>query len=103
MTSGLVRNFKSTTVWKAFLLNSIVASFTIVISLVVKTQIDVLIEEKYKEDELPSSTWQSVLATVAVAFSSAFFTYTLMYALFGFGGGMLVNDPPSPHKKKVNK
>ena len=110
----LIKNFKSTNVWKAFALNSIAATFIIVITISVKAALDnytvksnggganILYDQSNKQeknttndegkDRVKSKTnVLSITVTILVAFCASFLSYSVLYLLFGFGGGMLVN------------
>jgi len=77
------KGFRSTNVWKAFTLNSTVAAIIILIAFGVKHMFDQWL--KYK------SGWIGILVASVATFVAAFLTYTLMWVIFGFGGGMLVS------------
>ena len=78
----LVKNFKSTTVWNAFILNSIVTTLVIVFTLLAKDYAD----KHHKDKEYSVGVFASIIA----AFLTSMLAYTVMYYAFGFGGGMLV-------------
>ena len=77
--SPLIPNFRATNFGKAFTLNAIVTSliaFTAVLS-------HDLLETKIKKKVYV------YLSTIGITFASALICYALMFALFGYGGGML--------------
>jgi hypothetical protein len=83
----LIRNFKSTTIWKAFVLNAMTSSLTIFIAITVKTYLD-----KYNINDDNSNNVSPIyinIVTLLVTFSTALFSYYIMFQIFGFGGGML--------------
>lgn len=86
---SLIKGFKATSVWKAFILQSIASTIIIFIAVTLKAKYD-----KYTDihgNEVYSSiTWKSVIFTLFFTFAAALFAYTSMFWLFGFGGGMLV-------------
>lgn len=85
----LIKNFQSTTVWKAFALNSFASALVIIVALVTKDALDKTIA--------PDGTvitrqqpWYSIVVTAIVAFVAAYAAFTILHFLTGFGGGMLV-------------
>lgn len=84
----LVENFKSTTIFKAFVLNSLASSLIIFIAILVKTEFD---NYKIVENNLiRNTTFKSVLFTFLFTFLSSFITYMVLYFIFGFGESMLI-------------
>ena len=77
----LIKGFRATTYIKAFLLNAI----SIALIAVVAYESHNLLDKHVKKLNEPSK--------VAISFASAFVTalivFTILYFLFGFGGGML--------------
>ena len=89
----IFRNFQSSNIWKAFILNSIAASIIIFIALTVKQNFDTYDDKDDDTTKVASKTnVKSVFLTLSSTFVSSMLAYTLMYASFGFGGGMLVNN-----------
>lgn len=86
----LIKNFKSTTVWKAFTLNALASAIIIVLSLVTKDGLDKYITPD-GDQVTHQQPWYSILVTALVAFATAFTTYSFLHYLTGYGGGMLVN------------
>ena len=87
----LVKGFRATTIWKAFLIYSIVSSVTIVLALVIKGRFDTFTGAKDADQEIKQTTnWLSILLTLLGAFVASFVTFTFMYFVFGFGKGLLV-------------
>jgi len=98
MTFVLIRGFKSTTIWKAFLLNSLVSALVIVIAISVKSHLDNWKVTGTEDD--PSdpnyeakreTSFKSIIVTIIVAFLASMITYVAMYYTVGFGGGMMVS------------
>ena len=89
----LVKGFKATSIWKAFILQSIAATIIIFIAVTLKAKYD-----KYTDiqgNEVYSNiTWKSIIFTLLFTFAAALFAYASMFWLFGFGGGMLVQTIP---------
>ena len=84
----LIRGFHSTNVWKAFTLNSIVATLVIFLAMMVKGKFDSYQDEKGRIITRTTNA-KSVLLTLLVTFGTSMLAYILMYFLFGFGKGML--------------
>lgn len=97
----LIHGFQSTTVWKAFALNSIVASLIIIVAIYIKSYFDIFsdINTKKVTNEDGEKVYiikrvspiKGAVITMITTFSTAFITYTIMYFVFGFGRGMMVN------------
>lgn len=75
----LVENFRATTVWKAFVLNSIASALTIVMAMVVHDKLD----GSYKKLET-----KTLVVTWFVAFTTSFLAFGIMHFITGFGAGM---------------
>lgn len=87
---ALIKQFKATNVWKAFTLNSIVAALVIFIAMWVKGKLDKYTDKKGDNIDR-TTTWQSIVVTLISTFAASFLAFTLMYFIFGYGGGQLVN------------
>lgn len=92
----LISGFRSTNVWKAFILNSISSSLVIIIALSVKSNFDTFSNNKdiskYTNDVKQQTNFKSIMLTIIATFISSMIAYSIMYFLFGYGGGMLVNN-----------
>ena len=92
----LIRNFQATDVWKAFILNSLLTSIIILVSITVKQSLDnyVFVDNNMDDDQtdkvVRTSTSVSILFTLFVTFVASMIAYTIMYFIFGYGGGMVV-------------
>tara|TARA_A100001011_G_scaffold399975_1_gene511443 strand:- start:5344 stop:5637 length:294 start_codon:yes stop_codon:yes gene_type:complete len=84
--------FRSTNVWNAFTLNCIAITLSTFMAVEAKSFFSSQ-ELKVMPDGsiVYKTTWKSILAVLLVTFCTAFVSYAIMYWLFGFGGGMLVN------------
>ena len=78
----LIKNFKANNVFNAFILAALFQ--TILLSLTFSSQ-DLV--KKYETNEF----WRWVISIVYI-FIITIISYTVMYLLFGFGGGMLVTN-----------
>lgn len=87
----LISGFQATTVWKAFLLNSIVAALTVVMAVIIKGRFDTYIDKRGNK-VIHKTNMRSILLTLGVAFLTSFVAYTVMHELFGFGRGMLAEN-----------
>lgn len=85
----LIKNFRSTNIWKAFILNSIAAAIVIVIGITVKNHFDTYTTDDDKGKITRETNFTSISLTVLFTFLTSFLAYTIMYLVFGFGGGML--------------
>ena len=89
----LISGFRSTNIWKAFILNSIVSSLVIIIALTVKSKFDTFSNSKDDTDNVKQQTnLKSILLTIIATFISSMIAYSSMYFIIGYGGGMLVNN-----------
>ena len=89
----LISGFRSTNIWKAFILNSIVSSLVIIIALTVKSKFDTFSNSKDDTDNVKQQTnLKSILLTIIATFISSMISYSSMYFILGYGGGMLVNN-----------
>lgn len=89
----LISGFRSTNVWKAFILNSIASSLVIIIALTVKSNFDTFSNNKdINKDVKQRTNFKSIMLTIVATFISSMIAYSTMYFLFGYGGGMLVNN-----------
>ena len=83
----LIENFKSTSILKAFILNSLASSLIIFIAILVKADFDnyEIVENNIRR----TTTFKSIFFTLLFTFLSSLIAYTLLYFIFGFGEGML--------------
>lgn len=77
-------NFKSTTLINAFILNALASALIAVTAVEVRQYI--------RESKQYVTEAQKARQVFIVTFAVAIFTFTLLHAVFGFGGGMLSND-----------
>ena len=89
----LISGFKETSIWKAFILNSIVSSLVIIIALTVKSKFDTFSSNNKDTNEVKQQTnFKSILLTILATFISSMIAYSIMYFFVGYGGGMLVTN-----------
>ena len=90
----LIKGFKSTNVWYAFLLNSIATTIIVVFAITLQNVFDIIyIDNNNKKHKLKKQfNWISFVITIITTFFTTFSAYIVMYVLFGFGGGMLINE-----------
>ena len=88
----LIHHFTASTIWKAFVLNSIAASLVILIALTTKSTFDSY-DQEHDDDgkKIPVSgtNIMSIVVTLIATFVASMVAYTAMFVLFGFGGGMI--------------
>ena len=85
--NGIFPSFKSTNKIFAFILNSLAIGLATAVGLIVHDYIDT----KNLEANDKNNWFKYFLAGLS-SFFAAFFVYLLLLFLFGFGGGMLVNN-----------
>ena len=81
----LISGFKATSIWKAFFLNSLILAIVAVGAVESKAYVEKL---GWSEDQ---DEVVKALGTFLITFFVGLFSYLLMYYMFGFGGGMLVD------------
>jgi hypothetical protein len=83
----LIKGFKSTAIWKAFILNAITTSIAIVTTILVKSQLDKI---KLRKDGtvVRVTSFKNVLISLLAGFFSALIAYGTMWLIFGYGKGM---------------
>lgn len=92
----LYKNFKATTISKAFVLNAIVAALVAAITIQFREFLDDMKKEEVLSNPLLWSDkgilsgYIKTFYSFVVALGVTLFTYLMLYVLFGFGGGMLV-------------
>lgn len=95
----LIHHFTSSTIWKAFVLNSIAASLVIFIAVTTKNIFDSYFDDNGDDDiedddhnvdkKQKHTNPLSVFLTLTSTFMTSMLAYTILYVLFGFGGGMI--------------
>ena len=80
----IIQDFRASNIWKAFVLNSIAASLVIFIAIATKKEFDTNFSAN--KDGID---YLSVFFTLASTFVTSMVSFTLLYTLFGFGGGMI--------------
>jgi uncharacterized membrane protein len=86
----IIQNFRSTSLTKAFILNSITASITVVLAIAVKDGLDRFTNYNKNEEE-NKSDFSNIIITLIITYCVSMLTYIFMFYVFGFGGGMLSN------------
>ena len=87
---AIIKGFKSTNVWNAFFLNSLASTLVIFIAMSVKERYDHYTD--IKNEEINRSTnFKSIGLTIIATFTASMFAYTVMWIVFGYGGGLLIN------------
>ena len=79
----LINGFESTTIFKAFLLNSLASTLIIFLAITIKKYYDKLIEQKFNK-------FTMMLHTLFFTFITTFISYYLLHLVFGFGKSMLI-------------
>ena len=86
----LIQNFRSTSLTKAFILNSIAASITVVLAIAIKDGLDRFTNYNKNEEE-NKPDFSNIIITLIITYCVSMLTYIFMFYVFGFGGGMLSN------------
>ncbi len=81
----LISGLQATSVWKAFFLGSLILAFVSVGAVEAREYVQ---NEGWFENKHEII---KALGTFLVSFFVGIFCYLLMYALFGYGGGMLIS------------
>ena len=76
----LIQNFKANSYGKAFILNAISSSIIASVAITVKDRLD-----KYTKYDIDLK----IFLTFIITFFITLISFSFMYILFGFGGGML--------------
>lgn len=98
----IIHHFKASSIWKAFVLNSVAASLVIFIALTTKKTFDNYVGD-HDDDDVTDNDHNidkdrkvvqktnplSVFLTLTSTFMTSMVAYTVMYVLFGFGSGMI--------------
>ena len=84
---AIVKGFRSTTVWKAFILNSFAVGVAVVVAIFLKDFWD----KENNSKHIKISTKQ-MLITFGTTMLALFLVYTGLHFFFGFGGGMLIQQ-----------
>ena len=88
---ALIKHFRSTTIWKAFLLNSLAATLVIFLAMTIKASLDTYTNKNDEHAVKQKSNVKSVVFTLLGTFAASMLAYGGMYLIFGYGGGMLAN------------
>jgi hypothetical protein len=88
----LIPGLQSTTIWKAFLLNSVAATVIVFTAVFIKSHFNSFVDI-YGNKVENIDQGGNMIATLIVTFMSAIITYGLLFYVFGFGYGMLKCDP----------
>lgn len=95
----IIKNFRATNIWKAFILNSILTSVIILVSVTSKQYLDSYIIIDNNEDDkkgnnkiVHKTNFKSLMISLLLTFTISMLSYTIMYFTFGYGSGMLVSN-----------
>ena len=84
----LIKGMESTSIWKAFFLNALASTLIIFIAVTVKERFDTF-KDKKNEEIIRTTSLKSIGFTLLATFVATMIAYTMMYIIFGYGGGML--------------
>lgn len=87
----IIKNFRATNVWKAFILNSMLTSIVILVSITSKQYLDnyIDVDDDDNNKVIHKTSFKSLIITLILTFIVSMVSYIIMYFTFGFGGGML--------------
>ena len=87
----IIEGFRATTVWKAFILNSLASSIIILLAIVIKERFDTFHDKK---GHVVTRTTSKVglFVTFLITFLASFAAFSGLHFLVGYGGGMTVQD-----------
>jgi hypothetical protein len=88
----LIKGFRSTSYIHAFILNALCASIIAAISIEIRFYLDDLNIDLFNTTGKNLNRIEKTFLVFLFAFIIIIIVYVLMYAIFGFGGGML--SPP---------
>lgn len=77
---------------ESFPLNALVTSLVILIAITVKRRLDYDLDVNPNEPHQKGLNWYSIPVTLLITFGTSLMSYLIMYIVFGFGGGMLINS-----------
>jgi ABC-type spermidine/putrescine transport system permease subunit I len=87
---------KKDSIWKIFLLYSLLSTLILVFAITIKQAFDKLSTKKNdqtdKTQEVENkTTWESILFTFLPTFIATFSAYAFMYWIFGYGDNLVVH------------
>lgn len=85
----LIKHFRSTSLWKAFVLNAICTTLTIYIAVTVNNYLDKIDKNNDDKNNDKYTAILNTILTLLITFCTALLSYYIMYITFGYGGGML--------------
>lgn len=91
---SLIKNFRATDVWKAFILNSLLTSIIILVSITSKQYLDNFIEDNdttITGKNVRKTSVPNIIISFVLTFIISMISYIIMYYTFGFGGGMVAS------------
>ena len=81
----IINNFTASNIWKAFVLNSIAAALVILVAIVTKKEFDT----SFITGDKTGVNYIGTFFTLISTFVTSMVAFTLLYVVFGFGGGMI--------------
>ena len=97
----IIKSFYATTVLRAFILNAIAVALIATFAVEIRRELDDVKGQFYLFvnpffDGGAMTERQKAVVVALASFIGAILVYHIMYVVFGFGGGMLTNNPKSP-------
>ena len=89
----LIKGFRATNVWNAFILSSIVSAFSVTIALLLEYTMDDYVDKHGNRLDIKrKNSSGTIILTFITTFIASFLAYMLLYYVFGMGCGMLARD-----------
>jgi uncharacterized BrkB/YihY/UPF0761 family membrane protein len=82
----LIKNFRGTTIWKAFFFGSLITSLVIILGILIKSRFDTFKDINGNEIK-KISKWKYIFLNFLIIFTVNYILCTLLYFIFGFGYG----------------
>lgn len=103
MKLPLYFRFRATDLPRAFTLASMVSAVVVVLGATFKDVIEMAKIPKEERDNHPRTSWGSVFISMLLTFVTAMIVYALMFFIFGYGGGMLVDGAQPVTQRTVGR
>lgn len=85
---AVIKNFRATTLNRAFILNSLVTTITVMVAMFVKTWL----ERAQHGDQVKTLDAGFIVATIGATFVASMAAYYVMHWVFGYGEGLIASN-----------
>lgn len=89
---GIIPGIKATTILKAFILNALRNSLITTFCVAINTETAKLNPDYNSKYQQTKNSWQGLTVTFVSTFFAAMTIYTILFIIFGYGGGMLTSE-----------